>query len=435
MANIPRRPFVVSEVEELAFRLPSQVTIALDQLTGAVKHGLLSLSVGAGLAMVREIMDAEVSELVGLRGKHDAGRMGYRHGDEKRQLTLGGRRVEVRRPRARSKEKTEVELKSYEFFASRDLLDEAALNRMLNGLATRRYRTGLEPVGDLPPLATGKSAISRRFVAGTTRKLKEFLERDLSRLDLMVLYLDGIETAEHTIVVAMGIDAEGRKHPLGLVEGSTENRRVCQQLLNDLVRRGLDPDRARLVVIDGGKGLRSAVKDTFGRYALVARCRAHKRRNVLGHLAEDQRAFIGRKLDRAWAERDADRALSDLRALANQLQADHPGAATSLREGLEETLTVSRLNLSSGLVKTLKSTNPIESMISVARTVTGNVKRWRNGSMILRWTAAGILEAETKFRRINGYRDLQLLHIALQAHQAAIDDEEKQEVSKATAVV
>lgn len=434
MATIPRRPYVVSEAEELAFNLPPQVTIALTQISGAVKKGLLSLCVGAGLAVVKEIMEVEVTELVGPRGKHDPKRAAYRHGEEDRQLTLGGRRVGIQKPRARTKDKKEVELGSYEFFASRDLLDEAALDRMLHGLSSRHYRFGLEPVG-VPPLATGKSAISRRFVAGTARKLKEFLERDLRQLDLLVIYLDGIETDDHTIVVALGIDADGHKHPLGLAEGSTENRKVCQRLLNDMIRRGLDPERARLVVFDGGKGLRSAVKDSFGKYALVVRCRAHKRRNVLGHLPEDQRTFIGRKLDRAWAERDADRGLADLRALANQLQSDHPGAAASLREGLEETLTVSRHNLSPGLVKTLKSTNPIESMISVARTVTGNVKRWRNGSIIVRWTAAGILEAEKKFRRINGYRDLQLLHIALAAHQAAVDEEEKKETSKAAIVV
>lgn len=417
MATIPRRLHVVSPAEEAAINLPERVTVALGELAGAVKQGLLALSVAAGLAVVNEIFDAEVNELVGPRGKHDPDRQAYRHGEESRRLTLGGRRVEVTKPRARTKDNEELELQSYKLFAGRDLLDKAALDRVLNGLSTRRYGHGLEPVGDLPPLATGKSSISRRFVAGTARKLKELMSRDLSQLDLLVLFLDGIETEEHTIVVALGIDAQGHKHPLGLVEGSTENRAVCQALLSDLIKRGLDPERPRLVVIDGGKGIRSAVKATFGKQALIQRCRSHKRRNVLDHLPQDQRTFIGRKLDRAWRETDADRAQADLRALATQLQADHPGAAASLREGLEETLTVSRLDISAGLVRTLKSTNPIESMISVARTVTGNVKRWRDGTMIVRWTAAGILEAEKQFRRLNAYRDLQLLHIALEAHR------------------
>jgi putative transposase len=252
-------------------------------------------------------------------------------------------------------------------------------------------------------------------VTGTTRKLAELFGRDLAKLDLLALFLDGIETAEHTIVVALGVDADGRKHPLGLWEGSTENKAVCQSLLSNLVERGLDPERPLLVVIDGGRGIRSAAKATFGERALIARCRQHKRRNVLDHLPEDQRTFIGRKLDRAWQETDADRAESELRSLARQLQADHPGAAASLREGLNETLTVTRLRLSPSLLGTFKSTNPIESMISVARTVTGNVKRWRDGQMILRWPAAGVLEAEKQFRRVNGHRDMPLLRAALDA--------------------
>src|SRR5579859_2066031 len=358
MATIPRRLHVVSPAEEAAINLPERVTIALGELAGAVKQGLLALSVGVGLAVVDEIFDAELTELVGPRGRHDPMRQAYRHGEEPRQLTLGGRRVQVMKPRARTKRGEEVELESYRLFASRDLLTNAALDRVLNGLSTRRYRRGLEPVGDLPALATGKSAISRRFVAGTQRKLKELLSRDLSQLDLLVLFVDGIETDEHTIVVALGIDGKGYKHPLGLVEGSTENRAVCQRLLNHLIRRGLDPERPRLVVIDGGKGIRAAVRASFGKQALIHRCRSHKRRNVLDHLPQDQRTFIGRKLDRAWREADPERALADLRALATQLQSDHPGAAASLREGLEETLTVSRLNLSPSLLRSLKSTNP-----------------------------------------------------------------------------
>ena len=286
---------------------------------------------------------------------------------------------------------------------------------MLAGLSTRRYRAGLEPIGKLEPKATARSAISRRFVSGTSRKLAELIGRDLKELDLLALFIDGIETAEHTIVVALGVDADGRKHPLGLWEGSTENKTVCQSLLNNMISRGLDPQRPILAVIDGGKAIRSALKATFGQRVLIAHCRQHKRRNVLDHLPEAQRTFIGRRLDRAWRETDPERAEAELQELARQLQADHPGAAVSLREGLEETLTVIRLGLSPSLLRTFKSTNPIESMISVARTVTGNVKRWRSGEMVLRWTAAGVLEAEKQFRRVNGYRDFQVLRLPLEA--------------------
>jgi transposase-like protein len=414
VATIPRPSVVHVTEQKPPIPLPERVTIGLAAFTETVREGLLAFCVGVGLSVVAEIFEDEITQLVGPRGKHDPERSAYRHGQEDRQLTLGGRRVEVRKPRARTKAGEELDLESFRFFASRDLLTQAALDRMLARLSTRRYGAGLEPVG-VAPKATTRSSISRRFVTGTTRKLHELMARDLSELDLLAIFIDGIETAEHTIVAALGVDADGRKHPLGLWEGSTENRTVCQALLNNLIGRGLDPERPILAVIDGGKAIRSALKATFGERVLIARCRQHKRRNVLDHLPEDQRTFIGRKLDKAWRESDAERAEQELRALVKQLQADHPGAAASLREGLEETLTVTKLNLSPSLLRTFKSTNPIESMISVARTVTGNVKRWRDGEMILRWTAAGVLEAEKQFRRVNGYRDLQLLRVALEA--------------------
>jgi putative transposase len=414
MANIPRPSVIQVAQEEAAIPIPERVTIALAALAETAREGLLAFSVGLGLAVVGEIFEEEVTQLVGPRGKHSQDRQAYRHGQEERQLTLGGRRVTVHKPRARTKAGEEVELESYRLFASRDLLTQAALDRMLAGLSTRRYRTGLEPVGKkVEPKATSRSSISRRFVAGTKRKLAELFGRDLSQLDLLAIFIDGIETADHTIVVALGVDADGHKHPLGLWEGSTENKTVCRALLNNLVERGLDTERPILAVIDGGKAIRAALKAAFGDRVLIGRCRAHKRRNVLDHLPEDQRTFIGRKLDRAWRETDAGKAEQELKALAKQLETDHPGAAASLREGLEETLTVTRLGLSPSLMRTFKSTNPIESMISVARTVTDNVKRWRNGAMILRWTAAGVLEAEKQFRRVNGHRDLQLLRFAL----------------------
>ena len=422
MATISRPSVIHVAQEEAAIPLPERVTIALAALAETAREGLLALSVGVGLAVVGEIFEEELTQLVGPRGKHSPERRAYRHGQERRQLTLGGRRVGVQKPRARTKAGEEVELESYRLFAGRDLLTQAALDRMLAGLSTRRYRAGLEPIGSVEAKAISRSTVSRRFIAGTTRKLHELMGRDLSGLDLLAIFIDGIETADHTIVAALGVDADGRKHPLGLWEGSTENKTVCKSLLHNLIQRGLDPERPILAVIDGGKAISTALKHTFGDRVLIGRCRQHKRRNVLDHLPEDQRTFIGRKLDKAWRDTDAEKAEQELRTLAKQLQADHPGAASSLREGLEETLTVTRLGLSPSLLRTLKSTNPIESMISVARTVTGNVKRWRDGAMILRWTAAGVLEAEQQFRRVNGYRDLQLLRIALVRTLPAADE-------------
>ncbi len=401
--------------------LPEQVTVALTELAAAAKEGLLAFSVSVGLAVVDELIQAEVTQRVGPRGKHDPERTANRHGEEPRQITLGGRRIEITKPRVRTTSEEEVELQSYRVFARRDLLIEAALTRMLAGLSSRRYEAGLEPIGELAATGTAKSTISQRFVEGTQRKLDELLSRDLSQLDLVAIFIDGIEMGDYCCVVALGVDAQGKKHPLGLREGSTENKTVCSELLSNLVERGLNPDRARLFVIDGGKGIRAAILAHFGRLAIIQRCRSHKRRNVTDHLPEGERAFIGKKLERAWGHADARQAEAELRALARSLSSKHPGAAASLLEGLEETLTVTRLGLSSALLKTFKSTNPIESMISVGRTVTRNVKRWRNGNMALRWTAAGMLEAEKQFRRVRGYRELPLLTSALRQHEEVIN--------------
>ncbi len=416
MVTIPRPRIVRRSADLEAEDLPEQVTIAVRDLAGAVKKGLLALSVGVGLAVVHELFEAEVTRLAGPKGKHDPERQAYRHGQESRQVTLGGRRVQVDKPRVRSVDNEEVELRTFHTFAGRDLLSAAALERMLAGLSTRRYPAGLEPMGDVEPLATSKSAISRRFVQGTEQKLAELFGRDLSQLDLLAIFIDGVLIAEHCVVVALGVDAEGRKHPLGLWEGSTENKTVCNALLGNLIERGLDPEQPRLFVIDGGKAIRAAITATFGKHGIIQRCRAHKRRNVLDHLPQSERAFIGRKLDQAWKEPNAERAEAQLRALAKHLEVKHPGAAASLLEGLEETLTVTRLALSPTLLRTFKSTNPVESMISIGRTVAGNVKRWRDGKMVLRWTAAGLLEAEKQFRRVNGYREMAILRRALDQH-------------------
>ncbi len=413
-------PRIVGKPDVDPVDLPEQVTVSLTELAGAAKAGLLALSVGVGLAVVEEVMQAEVTHLVGPRGKHNPDRSANRHGEEPRQVTLGARRVVISKPRVRSTTGEEVELSSYRAFARRDLLTEAALERMLAGLSSRRYPAGLEPIGDVAATSTARSSVSRRFVEGTQRKLAELLGRDLSELDLVAIFIDGIQLGDHCCVVALGVDAQGKKHPLGLWEGTTENKTVCSALLGNLVERGLTPERAWLFVIDGGKGIRAAIVAHFGRLALIQRCRAHKRRNVLEHLPEGERAFIGKKLDRAWAPVDARPAELELRALAKSLTAKHPGAAASLLEGLEETLTVTRLGLPPTLLKTFKSTNPIESMISVGRTVTRNVKRWRDGQMVLRWTAAGMLEAEKQFRRVRGYRELPVLKRALQQHEEVI---------------
>ena len=258
-------------------------------------------------------------------------------------------------------------------------------------------------------------------MVGTTKKLAELMRRDLSGLELVALMIDGVHFAEHVVLAAVGIDRSGTKHPLGLREGATENAAACKDLLADLIERGLNPDRTILVVIDGAKALRKAVLEVFGERALLQRCQAHKKRNVTEALPQRLRASVHSTMNQAYATGDPKRARRLLENLARRLESDHPGAAASLREGLEETLTVMRLGLPENLERVLSSTNLIENLFSRVREVARRVKRWQGGVMILRWTAAGVLEAERHFRKIAGYRALPKLVAALRAHDAAIN--------------
>ena len=397
--------------------LPERVQEALGQLVGAAKEGLLALSVGVGLGVLEELMTEEVDDVVGPKGKHNAERTAVRHGHEDGAVTLGGRRVEVRRPRVRSADgESEVPLLTYEHFADRDPLARVVLERMLAGVSTRRYRRTQEPVGEeivSSERSTSKSAVSRTFVERTREALGELMSRQLGDLRLAVMMLDGLELKGRMMIVALGITTEGVKVPLGLWEGSTENATVATALLSDLVERGLDPEQGMLFVIDGSKALRKAVRSVFGEVP-VQRCLWHKERNVLGHIAERDRPPIKARLRRAWRETDYSRGIELLRALADELERTHPGAAASLREGMEETLTVTRLGIKGKLRRTLESTNPCESMIDCVRTTQRNVKHWSSGEMGLRWTAAGMLEAEKQFRKVIGYTQLPQLAIAIE---------------------
>ncbi len=419
MAKVPQPCIAAKEHIEEA-DLPEHVLVALREIASSAREGLLALSVGVGMQVVSEIFEEEVTALVGRRGLHDPDRTANRHAHEPRSVVLGGRLVKVDRPRVRSTDGNEVGLRTHRVFADRDLLTEAALGRMLAGLSTRRYRAGLEPVGDVGEAGISRSAVSRRFVKGTEAALAELFGRDLSGIDLVCCFVDGMHVGSHLIVVALGIDRAGRKHPLGLWEGTTENKATCSGLLANLVERGLDTSRAMLFVIDGGKAIRAAIVHYFGELALIQRCTKHKERNVTEHLPTQERLLIARRLRKAWRNPDAGGAERELRSVARSLSDRHPGAAASILEGMEETLTVARLHIGGSLARSLRTTNPIESMISIARTTSRNVKRWRSGKMALRWTAAGMLEAERQFRRVNGFRDLQQLKAALRHHEEVV---------------
>ena len=398
--------------------LPERVQEALGQLAGAAREGLLALSVGVGLGVLCELLEEEVDDVVGPKGKHDPERAAVRHGHESGEVTLGGRRVRVERPRVRSVGgREEIQLATYEHFADRDLLSRVVLERMLAGVSTRRYVRTAEPVGtdvETKTRSTSKSSVSRTFVERTRVALEELMSRRLDDVRLAVMMIDGIDLKGRTNIVALGISSEGVKIPLGLWEGSTENATVAIALLSNLVERGLDPEQGILFVIDGSKALRKAIRDVFGQHAAVQRCIRHKERNVLDHLPERDRPAIKQRLRQAWAQHEHARALDQLRLLADELERSHPGAAGSLREGLDETLTLTELGIRGNLKRTLESTNPCESMIETVRRTSRNVKHWQSGEMCLRWTAAGMLEAEHQFRKIIGYRDLAKLVNAIE---------------------
>jgi putative transposase len=408
------------EAGELA--LPASVQAALGELVGAAKDGLLALSVGVGLGVLHELMETEVDEVVGPKGQHDSGRVAVRHGHEVGEVTLGGRRVGVARPRVRTADDSEeVGLGTYEHFASRDPLSRLVLEQMLAGVSTRRLRRTREPVGEevaAVERSVSKSAVSRAFVSKTSENLAALMSRSLADVRLAVLMIDGIDLKGRTNVVALGISTDGVKTPLGLWEGSSENAAVATALLADLVARGLDVEQGVLCVLDGSKALRKAVRDVLGTHTPVQRCVRHKERNVRDHLPERDRELVVRKLRAAWALSNHVEAIDRLGALVDELTRSHPGAAASLREGLEETVTVTRLGIRGPLKRTLESTNPCESMIECVRRSSRNVKHWQSGDMAMRWTAAGMLEAERQFRRVIGHADLAKLANAVERDRA-----------------
>jgi len=411
---------VVTTTEALELPLPAEIQEALGELVGAAREGLLALSVGLGLSVVHQLMEREVDEVVGPKHKHNSDRTAKRHGHEDGSMTLGGRRVPVSRPRMRTADdEHELPVQSYEYFADRDPLTRAVMDRMLAGVSTRKYQVVGEPVGEdveQESRSTSKSTVSELFIERTRTALGELMTRRLDDTRLAVMMLDGLEIADRTHVVALGISTEGVKLPLGLWEGSTENATLVSMLLADLVDRGLDPDQAILFVIDGGKALRKAIKDVFGEHALVHRCHRHKERNVCDLLPERDRPMILARIRGAWALTDHHLARERLELLASELDRTWPDAAGSLREGIDDTLTLMRLGITGQLAKTLCSTNPCESMIEIVRYTQRNVKRWQDGDMRKRWTAAGMLVAEQQFRRIIGYKDLAKLVIAIERH-------------------
>jgi len=418
--TVPRNVHVVTQDQAARVPgMPEEVGLALADIAAVAREGLLAMSVAAGMAVMQTMFEAEITIAAGPKGRHNPERTVVRHGTGKGSVTLGGRRVEVTRPRARTLAGHEVPLAAYSQFAADDLLSQVVLERMLAGVATRRHARIGEPLGKAVlegATSTGRSAVSRRFVKETETALAELLARDLTEAKIKVLMLDGEHMAGRCVIVALAITADGSKLPVGLWDGATENKTVVKSMLADLVSRGLSAEDGLLVVIDGAKALRAGVQEVFGSLAAVQRCTLHKRRNVGDHLPDKEKAWVDAKLVKAINHPDPDLGLRNAKHLAGLLDKAYPGAANSLREGLEELFTVSRLGIDGRLAKTLVTSNPVESMISIARTTNRNVTRWRDGHMVLRWTAAGMLNAERSFRRIKGYQQMPQLVEALNRH-------------------
>jgi putative transposase len=413
--------------------VPEQVVVSMAEIAESAKEGLLALAVSTGLQVMTAMFEEDVTALCGPQSKHNGDRAGYRHGSEAGSVTLGGRRIPVTRPRVRAADgSAELHLPSYDLFSSTEVLGRLAMERMLAGLSSRRYGRGLEPAGqqvEQAASATSKSAVSRRFVAATETALTELMTRRLDGLDLVAFMVDGVHYGEHTCVVALGIGIDGVKHPLAVEEGSTENAAVVTDLITGLRDRGLDVTKPVLAVLDGAKALSSAVKAVFEK-PLIQRCQQHKIRNVIDKLPDRLKQVTERRMRQAYHVESALKAESELEQLARELAKTHPGAAASLREGMTETLTILRLDVPPTLARTLHSTNPVESMIEICREHSKNVKRWRDGTMALRWCAAGMLEAGHQFRRVNGHMHLPKLRAALNRHFAenvsgACDDREQ----------
>lgn len=388
-------------------------------LSSLLRRELHEFVVGAGMAALDELLEQERTALCGPRYAHVEGRRARRAGHVAGELVLGGRRVQVARPRARSMEGGELALPSWRQFSDEDPLHHRALTQMLVGVSTRKYARSLEPI-DAPvrTRGTSKSAVSRRFVEITEAQMAAFFGTDLSKLDLAVVLIDGVHVDDHVLLVALGVDVSGAKHVLGIREGATENATACTALLAELRERGMSTEKRTLFLLDGAKALRKAVVEVFGDRALIQRCQAHKLRNVMDQLPEYMRSSVKATMRQAYASNNIVHARKLLQNLVRSLKADHPSASASVEEGLEETLTVMAMRLPRTLERFLSTTNAIENLIGSMRALAHRVTRWRDARMIVRWAATCMREASTKFRRVAGHKDMPKLVRALRAHDA-----------------
>ena len=402
-AKKSNRKFEVVGEKQMAVHLPLPLVEVWEELQPQVEQ----LTGLAGLKIIRAVIEDEVTRRVGPRHHPGAERGCLRWGQQPGYVVFGGQKVAVERPRVRTREGEEVQLDSYARLQHDGRRQRAVQEGIVAGLSTRNYRRAVQSV--LDGYGIEKSSVSRQFVQASAAQLKKLYERRLEKLDLVAILIDGIHLGKQVLVVALGIETSGKKQVLGVWQGATENTTVVKELLEDLVARGLHPERRYVFVIDGAKALRAGIERVFGGRAEVQRCQIHKRRNVKEHLPKSAQGDTDRRIRNAYAMTGYAEAKAELGKIFRQLERINPSAAHSLEEGLEETLTVHRLGVAGLLRQSLASSNPIESCLSTVERVARNVKRWRAGNHALRWTATGLLEAEKKFRKVKGFRELENL--------------------------
>jgi putative transposase len=388
-----------------------QMVLPMSPLLLDVAGAIEQTASQAGLLMMKALIDEEVEQIAGSRYTHQTDRRATRWGQDEGHVIFAGRKVALPRPRVRSVDGREIPLARYQAFTHPERMQEAVSQRILRRVSTRDYAGVLDEVCE--GYGIQKSSVSRHWKAASSQQLQQMLERPLGDLDLCVLFLDGKAFHDFTLIVAMGVDRQGRKHVLGLWSGATENAEVCGALLDDLIARGLPVDKPYLFVLDGAKALKKAVTSRFGAKGLIQRCRVHKKRNIQKYLPKKYHGMLTLKLRMAWGMTEYPKALQELRKVHAWLASLNQAAAESLEEGMEETLTINRLGLSSPLRRLFSSTNIIESCFSRAGDLCRRVTRWRDGNMAQRWAGTVLLEAETRFRRIQAYGQLPLLINAL----------------------
>ena len=396
-------------MKELGRRSVS-LMVPVAELVAAAREGMRDLADRAGMELMRLAVQEE--RIAVTEGPE---RAGWKYGRQPGFVHWNGRKVAFPNMRVRSFDGEEVRLQSYAKFQEDGANGRLALRDMMRGVSTRDYREGVE--GFLRGYGTARSSVSRGFIRASEAKLKELLERDLSKIDLVTVFMDGVNFQGQLQVVAMGVDTKGGKHALGLWQGATENQVVCQALLDDLIRRGLDPEKRYLFVIDGGKGIRAAIQRTFGKRGEVQRCQEHKKRNVSEHLPKHLQAEFRRKMSAAYGMTDYTEARKALESCLRELERINPSAAASLREGMEETLTLHRLDVPAALRVSLSTTNPMESPFATVRERTWRVRRWRSADQVQRWAATALLRAEKSWRRIRGSGQMSVLVEALRRRE------------------